>query len=432
MNAVTEKSHALLGPSGFHRWGYCPGSIELEKPFPNKGSKYARYGTACHELGDICLTKQEDAESWIGEVFHVEGEEIVVDMGMADLVNEYVSYVHTFLDRDAGDIILPEQQVPLTHMTGEKDAEGTSDTSASSCCRRPLAPVVIDLKTGSGVPVLAWDSKNPDMPRPVHFDAGTCDVNGQLAMYGSGALRKLGLLYDIEDVQLVIIQPPLKIVDDVVMTMDQLKAFEEQVSIAAGRTQVGNAELVPGDKQCKFCRAKSTCPALRDEVMSTMTSKHKSEFRNLDAEPDALPKTLAAEIVVPDDSAMLAAAMRSAALVETWLKGVRAEVERRLFDGIKVPGYKIVQGKKGNRAWGDEDKALEALKASRKKIDEITTRKIISPTVAEKLFKGDEKRWSKIAPLITQPEGGPSWRPRTIRAPNIRSSLRPRVSLPCR
>lgn len=412
MNAVTEKSHALLGPSGFHRWGYCPGSVELEKPFPNKGSKYARYGTACHELGDICLTKQEDAESWIGEVFHVEGEEFIVDMSMADLVNEYVSYVYTFLDRDAGDIILPEQQVPLTHMTGEKDAEGTSDVVGFK--KLPSGrwrAVIIDLKTGSGVPVLAWDSKNPDMPRPVHFDAGTCEVNGQLAMYGSGTVRKLGLLYDIEDVQLVIIQPPLKIVDDVVMTMSQLKAFEEQVSIAAGRTQVGNAELVPGDKQCKFCRAKSTCPALRDEVMSTMTSKHKSEFRNLDADPDAMPKTLAADVVVPDNGVALAAAMRSASLVESWLKGVRAEVERRLFDGQKVPGYKIVQGKKGNRAWGDEDAALEALKATRRKIDEITTRKIVSPTVAEKLFKGEEKKWAKIAPLIVQPEGGPSVAP---------------------
>ncbi len=404
MNEITEKTHAVLSPSGFARWSACPGSVELERPFPNSSSKYARYGTACHELADICLTKQEDAEMWIGEQFIVEGETFKVDAAMADLVNEYVSYVYTFLDRDAGDIIMPEQQVPLDHLTGETGAEGTSDVVGFR--KLPSGRwriVIVDLKTGGGVPVFAKEQQPGADGKPV--------INGQLGMYGLGTVRKFDLLYDIEEVQLVIIQPPLKIVDDVILPIADLLAFGEQVTIAAGRAQIGNADLIPGEKQCKFCRAKSTCPALRDEVLSTVTQSTPGAFRNLDDTPDALPKFLSANIKTATDTALLAAQMRAAPLIEGWLKAVRAEVERLTFAG-EMPGYKIVQGKAGNRKWKDEDAALALLKkVPSLKIDDVAPRKLASPTVAEKLLKGDDKRWAKIAPLIGQEPGGPSVAP---------------------
>lgn len=398
MVEVTEKKHAVLGPSGWHRWGTCPGSVELEKLFPNRGSNYARWGTAAHELADICLSTGDDAEAHIGRTFEVEGHSIDVDMAMADCVNSYVSYVGTYLDREAGDIIMPEQQVPLTHITGEPDAEGTSDVVGfRKRTDGRYTIVIVDLKTGQGVPVFAKDKNG--------------DPNGQLGMYALGALRKFGALYDIADAQLVIIQPPLNIVDDITVDIDWLRAFEEQVSIAAGRTRIGNAELVPGEKQCKFCRAKSTCPALGAAVMSTVTNSTPSDFRNLD---DTLPKRISAEIVKPDDGPQLAAAMRSIALIEEWCKGVRAEVERRLFDNLPVPGYKLVQGKAGNRKWDDEAKALDLMKKAPKlKIDDVAPRSVVSVTVAEKLFKGDEKRWSKIVAGagISQAPGKPSVAP---------------------
>lgn len=392
--AVIEKQHAVLSPSGWSRWSNCPGSVEQEKPFPNRGSHYARYGTAGHELAERCLLGAGDAEQFVGDTLVVEGHEIVIDMPLADMVNEYVSYVGTFLDAAAGDIIMPEQRVPLTHMTGEAGAEGTSDVVGfRKRATGGWTMVIIDLKTGQGVPVFAKG-------------------NGQLRMYAGGALHKFAALYDVVDVQLVIIQPPLNIVDDETLTVDELRAFMDEVSIAAGRTQIGGAELVPGEKQCKFCRAKSTCPALRDEVLSVVTTSTPGAFRNLDEEPGAMPKTVAAEIKVADDGELLAAQMRSLKLVEDWIKAVRAEVERRLFEGQPVPGFKVIQGKQGNRAWSDADAALAALKkVPTLKIDDVAPRSVVSPTAAKKLLKGDEKRWSKIAPLIMQAPGKPSVAP---------------------
>lgn len=389
---ITEKTHASLGPSGAHRWMNCPGSVELERFYPDSSSKHARYGTVAHEIGDLCLQTGNNAEDYVGQTFECEGERIKVDMEMADGVNTYVSYVHSFVNVDTGDILMSEEQVPLAHLTGEDGATGTSDVIG--ICDGGKRLVVIDLKFGKGVQVYAGD-------------------NPQLRMYGLGSLEKYGLVYDaIETVQMVIVQPRLNWVDEETLTVAELRAFGEEVSIAAGRTQIGNAELVPGEKQCRFCKAKPTCPALKAEVFTRVTGVEPSGFENLDQ--PTLPKKLAATITTPDAADDLAQAYRSIPLIESWLKSIRAEVERQLFDGQEAIGkhFKLVQGKKGNRAWADNDEALKELTVSgRLKVAEATTATIISPTQAEKLLKERPKIWAKIAPLITQPEGGPSVAP---------------------
>lgn len=46
------------------------------------------------------------------------------------------------------------------------------------------------------------------------------------------------------------------------------------------------------------------------------------------------------------------------------------------------------------------------LKSFRLKADEMYTKKVISPTVAEKMLKDQPKRWNKAKTLVTQSEGG--------------------------
>lgn len=387
VDAITEKTHAELSPSGASRWMVCAGSVELERFYPNSSSVHARWGTVAHELGDICLKDGSNAEDHLGRTFECEGDRIQVDMEMADCVNTYISYVHSFVDVGEGDILMTEEQVPLDHLTGETGATGTSDVIGVANHGKRL--VIIDLKGGKGVQVYA-------------------ENNPQMRMYALGALEKYGMIYDrIEEVQMVIVQPRRNWVDEETIPLAELRAFGEEVALAAGRTQIGNAELVPGEKQCRFCRAKPTCPALKAEVLNRVTGIEPSKFANLDQ--PTLPKKLAATITTPTDHSDLAEAMRSTGLIEAWIKSVRAEVERLLFDGQGVPGFKLVQGKKGNRQWRDETEALKELTISgRLKVAEATTAKIVSVTTAEKLLKERPKIWAKIAPLITQSEGGPS------------------------
>ena len=65
------------------------------------------------------------------------------------------------------------------------------------------------------------------------------------------------------------------------------------------------------------------------------------------------------------------------------------------------------QGRQGARAWTTEEEAEAALKRLKVKAALMYKRKLISPTDAEKLLKGDVK-WDKLQKYITRAEGKPS------------------------
>ena len=101
-------------------------------------------------------------------------------------------------------------------------------------------------------------------------------------------------------------------------------------------------------------------------------------------------------------------------LVEGWCKAVRAETERRLLAGMPVAGWKLVQGKQGNRAWTDPKVAEETLKTMRIKHELMYDYSVISPTAAEKLFKAKEigpRQWPALQQIITRSAGKPSVAP---------------------
>lgn len=406
---VAEKSHAVLGPSGWHTWSACPGSVPLSEGIPNTSSKYAREGTAAHALLEDCLTDGTDPEDRIGQDYIVEGEAFIVDQEMADAVNSAIDIARTYMDDGA--ILQVEQTVPLAFMTGEEGAEGTCDISIIREHGTHL--VIADFKYGKGVQVYAseyLDEKDAA--------AGRAPPNGQLAMYALGWLQKHGFLYeDVEKITLVVIQPRIEWTDEFTLTIEELRNFEQEVRDAAGRVELNRQaaaeeallDLNPGEKQCKFCNAKAICPALRNAVSTSLATiaqpSDVAEFEDL-----SLPKKAAAIAVNENASSeKLAEFMRAIPLIEAACTAVRAEVERRLFDGQQVPGYYLGVGRAGHRQWQDPDTALKELtKSGRLKVAEATTAKVISPTQAEKKLKDRPKIWSKIAPLIVKPEGGPS------------------------
>lgn len=396
MNVVAEKKHAKLGPSGWDWWSRCPGApalVELHQ-LPNKTSVYAAEGSVAHEIADKVLSGEiASAEDEVGKTYHCEGFDFVVDMEMADYVTDYVNVVHSFINVDEGDILMPEQRVPIGHLTGETDAEGTSDCVGITNGGTRL--VVIDLKYGRGVSVSARE-------------------NGQARMYALGALEMYEMIYeDIAEVEMVIVMPRIEEgVTSEILTVEQLREFADEVAIAAGRVDqnyqvdADALDLRPGEKQCKFCNAKGLCPALKAEVTQSLglvTVSDPSEFEDL-----SLPKQ-ASSATIDDRTPVekLAEILRAEPLIEAFLAGARAEVERRLFAGEEVPGYYLGEGKKGHRKWIDEATVEEELK-KRIGAKDTYVKKVISPTEAEKKFKGKPRTWAKIAPLITQSPGKPS------------------------
>lgn len=371
----------------------CPGSVQACADLPDESSKFADEGTAAHFLASECLGRGDEPFSHLGRTILVSrdgaewlpegwvaagaGLSVLADQDMCLAVRDYVDYVRG-VSKATGGALLVEQRLPISSLTGESGAHGTAD--AVILAEREI--IVIDLKYGRGVAVSAAD-------------------NEQLQIYALAALREFGLAQDFDQVRMVIHQPRLCAVSEAVLSFDELADFGERVEEAAAFTRYPDPLLNPSEKACRFCRAKATCPALRDEVIEAF---------------DATP--------VPADQGeqVLADCMGKVDLIEGWCKAVRAEAEARLLAGKPVPGWKLVQGKKGNRKWSSDADAEAMLKAMRIPHDRMYDYAVISPTSAEKLAKAEvigPRQWPRVAALITQAEGKPSVAPESDKRPAL-------------
>lgn len=372
-------AHATLSPSSAVRWMACPGSVRLTKDLPDSTSSFAAEGTAMHEVAELCLTTNNDAAAYVGRIFEVDEFKVEFTTELALAVQDYVNYVRDVVKATGGELLV-EQKLSIAHITGEAGAKGTSDVVILA----PPELIVVDLKGGRGVPVDAMD-------------------NPQLQIYALAALEEFGLVGDFERVRMVIHQPRLGAVSEWTQTVQELQDFAIEVADAACQTMTTDAQLHPTTKGCKFCKAKATCPALRQEVLDAFESVKAEEISTARAD-------------------WLAACMGKADLIEAWLKAVRAEVETRLLAGETVVGFKLVQGKKGNRAWSDKEAAEALLKTMRVPHDQMYDYSVISPTTAEKLHKSEvigPRQWPKVQALITQSEGKPSVAPESDKRPAL-------------
>lgn len=388
-------AHSKFGASKAKRWMGCPGSMVLEVGAPDFSSKYADEGTLAHQVSENILRG---------------GPEVACDLEMEEHVETYVANVRQYAN-DA--TLLVEQRLNYAGFIGvpEDAAWGTSD----AVIIKGSEIQVHDLKYGQG-----------EIVSPVR--------NPQMMLYALGALTAFdGLAGDFDHVRMVIHQPRVvKAPQEWDCTVAELKEFAAEAKQAAHMVKAAEhgyqgveqgtktqaeweAEyLQPSQDACRWCRVKATCPALRaavTEAVAAHTPATADEFADL--------RVPGKEHIAPVDADWLGASMAKADLIEMWLKAVRAEVERRLLAGSAVPGYKLVQGRQGNRAWADPVAAEALLKSFRLKEAEMYEFKVISPTVAEKVLAESPKRWAKAQTLISRTDGKPSVAPVSDKRPAL-------------
>lgn len=402
---MTTPAHAKYSPSSAHRWMVCPGSMALETLAPRaeeKPSEYAAEGTAAHELAAWVLTKDAPAAAYIGHQIQADGFTFTVDREMADNVQAYADRVRDYAEDGE---LLVEQRMEFSEYIDHPEQFGTSD--AVVLTSDGLEIQVHDLKYGRGVKVDAQD-------------------NQQAMLYALGALAEFGMVGDFLRVRVVIHQPRLNHVSEADYTIQELMEFAKKAKQGVERCEdaihylecIGNLRadyFNPGEDQCRFCPAKATCPALRKEVLAAVSDDFIDETQPLapQLEP-ALERTM--------DNRLLGNLLGAVDLIEGFCKAIRAKAEAELLAGREVPGFKLVEGRRGARQWGDPNEVEATMKSMRLKVEEMYDLKLISPTTAEKLHKAGvigPRQWPRLQELITQAEGKPSVAPADDKRPAL-------------
>ncbi len=320
---MSDKKHAKLSASGSKRWMTCTPSPVLEESFPESQSEYAEEGSFAHALAELQLKKllgQIKTAAYNKALAKLK-ENQYYSPSLEEYVNSYTDFV---MERLAtvkkvckDPVVLLEQRLDFSKWVPE--GFGTGDVVIIA--DRILE--VIDLKYGKGVPISA-------------------EGNPQIRLYGLGALNQYEGLYDIEIVNLSIVQPRLDSTSSDKLSVENLyKWAEDEVKPKAALAIAGEGGFVPGE-HCKFCRAKAVCKARADANLEL-------------AKYDFMEPTL-----LSDEE--LTVILAKAEELQAWAKDIQEyALDQANNHGKKWPGWKLVEGR-SNRKYSDQVAIIAKLK----------------------------------------------------------------------
>jgi hypothetical protein len=368
--------HAVLAYSKADRWTRCTGSVALCKDVPDTTNEAAALGTAKHQVTywALCHTDPNKTigASEIGGIQSADGYAFEIDQEFADHVNQCLAHVRAI----PGELRLYELPLRKTVYLGLEEQGGTADVVVGDHVHRIIN--VGDHKFGYG--------------------KVEAEKNRQMMGYARSALEELDEFgTDYDTVRMWVFQPkrsaePLMwecSVDELRRLTDEYRE-PAQEAMRAYRGEEA-PKLTPGDVQCGWCPVRANCSARANRVLM------------------AFPLELDIPITVNKTGEVeLAGWLNRLDAVESWCREVRAEALRRAMAGQEIPGYKLIEGKRGNRKWIDESVAALILEGIFVDPDEYTTRKLVSPTEAEKRLKRVGKSYAEISDLVEQSAGAPS------------------------
>jgi hypothetical protein len=348
-------AHAKLSPSSAHRWTRCPGSVREELKYPDNSGLAALDGTRTHALLEMCLVTGMDPELMVGMTTSDDEGSYTIDADRAKRVKVAVDHV-----RDLGGEVTTERRVDPSRLVGRDDLGGTVDVTVIV----GDTAHVIDYKDGI-TPVEAVENEQLIAYALGHLAGYNLPINGD---------------YPVKRMVLTIIQPKLAMkglppITSWELSVESLLSRIGDIVVKAAATDAPDAPLVPGEKQCRFCKAKGGCAAVNTHVMDAV-----GMFKSIDIVQQAA-------VTEPTEMSndKLREVIEAAPLLRQLLEASEAEALRRMQMGQTIPGLKVVNGR-GSRAWAHtEDEMVVKLKKIGIPAGALYVTKLISPAQAEKL-----------------------------------------------
>jgi len=364
---VEDLKHAVLSASGSHKWLVCTPSARLEENFENKTSSYMAEGTLAHQIAEFKVRsyflEPIPKATYTRRLNKLKKEEYF-DKEMLTHTDTYLEYIKGIaLETNTKPFIAVEQKVDYSDYAPE--GFGTADCILIS----GNVLRVIDFKYGKGVEVSA-------------------EENPQMKLYALGALKQFGMFYNIESIELSIVQPRINNISEFTISKEELLNWGETiVKPQAQKAFMGLGEFKQGD-HCKFCRAKGACEFRAKENMKVVEDVKQKQIKGL------LSNEEVAEVLNKTEG------------LNDWIKSVSEYALNELLKGNIIPGYKAVEGK-SNRKIVDIDKAFEILEASGIDAALLYERKPLTLTQLEKTV-GKKQVAETIGDYIEKPKGSPT------------------------
>lgn len=348
-------THSKLSPSSRHRWQLCPGSVREEAKYPEgKSSPASIDGTHSHTLLEQCLLEGSNASVLIGLTLRDHEGDFVPDATRAERVQVALDYINS-----RGGEVISEAQVSLEKLLGRRDLSGTVD---------------VQIITDEMIEVIDYK----DGVNPVEVKG-----NPQLEQYALGVIaERMPKPYVV--VRMTIIQPKLRAkglpaISSYDTTVKELiEGPASRLIEEAAATDNPDAPLIPGKKQCQYCKAKGNCKALVEQTMQSVGMF----FKPIEASVAQQSANKDPSIMSNDELAEL---LEAAPLMRQMLDAAEEEALNRAKAGQTVKGYKLVHGP-GSRSWAHEgDEMAEKLIKMGVPKSAVYVTKLVSPAQAEKL-----------------------------------------------
>jgi len=361
-----ERAHAKLSASGASRWATCPGSVQMEDGIPDRESIYAQEGTLAHEMSELKLKHYLDPKGFgkrkLNAAIKKLKENKLYQAEMESYTDTYVDFIkEKALSFSSNPYIEIEKRVDFSRWVD--GGFGTCD-----CVLIHGSTLsIIDLKYGKGVPV-------------------SSEQNEQLILYALGAYDAFNLIYNLDKIELNIVQPRINNFSTWEISLTELLLWGDYFKVQAEKALGGNGELVPSAKACKFCKARDICTARAENNLSL-----ESEIK---LKPNEIPKDKLYEYISRGED------------IAKWVADLKAYALDMCLKGEDVKGLKAVAGRT-SRSWTNQDEAINKLIEGG--IDEAIIYDKVPLTLA-KLEKalGKQQFTALVGDMVVTSEGKPT------------------------